>query len=95
MTGHSATTTEQALIKIWEGIFQGGQPIVSSDDFFSLGGDSIQMMMMIIEVSRIFGVELSPEQIFENASLAEVAARVDQLLVGAGSASQVVERGYL
>jgi acyl carrier protein len=39
------------------------------DEFFALGGDSLNMLTMLFEVTRRLGVEMPPGELFENPSL--------------------------
>jgi acyl carrier protein len=78
------TETERVLSNLWAEVLQKPGQISGGDNFFELGGDSIMMMMMIIQVSQHFGVDLPPEQLFENATLSAVATAIDEMRRASG-----------
>ena len=62
---------EQALLEIAREIL--GKPDLSAtDNFFAVGGDSI-LSLQIIAKARAAGIELTPKQVFEHQSMAELA----------------------
>jgi len=69
-----ATPAEVALSGVWGGVL-GLEPfeIARSDNFFDLGGDSLQAGRVTIEFQRLSGIRLEPRRLlFE--SLAQLAA---------------------
>ena len=71
------TATEQALAAIWREVL-----IIPDfgreDDFFDVGGDSLQAMAMLVAIHQRFGINLPLESfILEGASLRQIAARID------------------
>jgi amino acid adenylation domain-containing protein/non-ribosomal peptide synthase protein (TIGR01720 family) len=68
------TPMEQKLVEIWETVL-GFKPIGTHDNFFAIGGDSI-LSIQINGKARKEGIKLSPNQIFENQSIRELAASV-------------------
>ncbi|MEN3357664.1 MAG: hypothetical protein V7637_1646 [Mycobacteriales bacterium] len=67
------TDTERALAGIWADVLQRDQ-IGSRDDFFELGGDSILGFRILSRVRAAFGVELPARAVFENRTVAGLAA---------------------
>ncbi|MBE9170902.1 amino acid adenylation domain-containing protein [Pleurocapsales cyanobacterium LEGE 06147] len=65
------TTTEKVLAKIWAKILRLEQ-IGIHDNFFELGGDSILSMQIIARVNQA-GLQLTPKQLFEYQTIAELA----------------------
>ncbi len=62
---------EEALAEIWSQVL--GTPKVSiEDNFFDLGGDSI-MSILIVAKANPLGFMLSPKQLFEHQTIAELA----------------------
>ena len=56
------------LIQVWDSIlFQGAHHYPS--DFFSLGGDSLSFMVLIVEVESVFGKSLQVEEFRANCTL--------------------------
>ena len=66
------TEVEKVLSEIWEGVLNTA-PVGIHDNFFKLGGDSI-LSIQVIARARQAGVELTPRQLFENQTIAELAA---------------------
>ncbi|MGY8527505.1 amino acid adenylation domain-containing protein, partial [Paracidovorax citrulli] len=65
---------EAALAEIWAEVL-GLQQIGRNDNFFELGGDSI-LSLQIVARARAAGWMLTPRQLFERQTLAELAAVV-------------------
>ena len=53
------------------------------DDFFALGGDSLSIVQLQIELSRVLGTEASPSDLLEDATVAGVAHSVRTRHAGA------------
>src|SRR5256885_2325618 len=62
---------ETLLARIWAEVL-GLERVGRSDNFFALGGDSI-LGLQIVSRLRRFGWKLSPRQLFERQSIAELA----------------------
>ncbi|WP_052000143.1 non-ribosomal peptide synthetase [Caenispirillum salinarum] len=72
--GHVAprTEAEQALAAIWAEVLD--RPAVGvTDNFFELGGDSI-VSLRIVAKARTAGLTLTPRQVFQHQTIAELAA---------------------
>ena len=79
--------TEEALARIWSEVL--AMPRVGvHDDFFRLGGDSIVSLKVISRVKRAFGIEASPRDLFEAATIELFAAVVRERILS------VLEREY-
>jgi amino acid adenylation domain-containing protein/non-ribosomal peptide synthase protein (TIGR01720 family) len=74
-TQYAAPTNaqEEALLEIWTAIFQLPE-IGIYDNYFDLGGDSI-ISIQIVARARQAGLNISPTDIFENQTVAELAAQ--------------------
>ena len=72
--GHVAprNETEALLAQIWQAVLRVERVSVH-DDFFALGGDSI-LNLQIIARAHQHGLKLTPRQLFENRSIAQIAA---------------------
>lgn len=71
------TNTELALATIWERML--GLPAVAPDDhFFSIGGDSLAAVQMMVEVETRFGLVLPVHLAFEFPTLESLARRVER-----------------
>ncbi|MGI9553192.1 MAG: amino acid adenylation domain-containing protein [Aurantibacter sp.] len=63
--------TQKKLVEIWEDVLNFS-PVGIHDNFFEIGGDSISSIQ-IISKARKAGIELQPNQIFENQTIATLA----------------------
>ena len=76
---------EEALAGIWREVL-GLERVGAHDNFFHLGGDSILSLQVVSRAGRQ-GLRLTPRQIFQHRTLAELAAAVEE------AAGGVEERG--
>jgi len=67
-----STSNEEILAGIWQDIL-GLENVSIHDNFFELGGDSI-LSIQIISKANIAGLLLTPKQIFQHQTIAELAA---------------------
>jgi len=72
-TGYTAPTSdrERILVGLWERVL-GIRPIGVHDDFFELGGDSLQGLQML-SLAREAGYALDPEDLFDRQTIAALA----------------------
>ncbi len=66
------TPAERTLVGIWESLLGIG-PIGVLDNFFELGGDSV-VSIQIISRATMAGLRLTPKQVFDHQTVAELAA---------------------
>ncbi|MEB3282827.1 MAG: amino acid adenylation domain-containing protein [Lyngbya sp.] len=66
------TAIEMKLAEIWSEIIQV-ERIGIHDNFFEIGGDSILAIQIISKASKV-GIQLTPKQIFQYQTIAELAA---------------------
>jgi NAD(P)-dependent dehydrogenase (short-subunit alcohol dehydrogenase family) len=66
------TPQEEKLAEIWQQVL-GLEQVGVNDNFFDLGGDSV-LGITVISQSAEAGFQLSPEQLFEHQTVAELAA---------------------
>jgi amino acid adenylation domain-containing protein len=66
------TSAEEQLADVWRGVL-GVERVGVHDNFFDLGGDSILSIQIVGRASRL-GLRLTPRQIFEHQTVAELAA---------------------
>ena len=79
------TDTERRLAAIWERVLERS-PIGGSDDFFKLGGHSLLAIRVFVEIAKAFGVRIHLDVLFDNPTIASLAARIDALKNAASSA---------
>lgn len=75
-----SSPAERLLANLWREVLRVDQVGVR-DDFFELGGDSIQSMQVVTR-ARAAGLRITPAQLFDNptvASLAAVAELIEQV----------------
>jgi amino acid adenylation domain-containing protein len=75
------TAIEQAVAEIWSELL-GSEQIGAHDRFFELGGHSLLATQVLARVREVFGVDLPLRVLFEEATLADLAAAVERLLAG-------------
>ncbi|MDG1462564.1 MAG: amino acid adenylation domain-containing protein, partial [Gammaproteobacteria bacterium] len=68
------TRNEEILADIWGELLGGNQPGVH-DNFFELGGDSILSIQIIARATQR-GLHLTPKQLFQNQTIAELALAI-------------------
>ena len=66
------TAVEEKLAEIWSQVLRL-ERVGIHDNFFELGGDSI-LSIQVIALSRQSGITLSPKLLFQNQTIAELAA---------------------
>jgi acyl transferase domain-containing protein/aryl carrier-like protein len=74
---------EQMLAEIWQ-TFLGIDKIGIHDNFFELGGDSVVAIHFIARVNEV-GLQLNPQQLFNNPTIAGLASIADELTDGGES----------
>ncbi|WP_394849181.1 amino acid adenylation domain-containing protein [Pendulispora brunnea] len=71
------TETESAVAEIWAELLDVAR-VGRTDDFFQLGGHSLIAIRTIARIRSAFGVELNVRTLFERATVAGVAAVIDE-----------------
>jgi aryl carrier-like protein len=64
---------------MWRELLHGGDPGLE-DDFFDAGGDSLLALRLLARERQQHGVDLTVAALFQDPTLAAVAARVEALL---------------
>jgi amino acid adenylation domain-containing protein len=72
------TPTEEILVGIWEWVLKR-EGIGIHDNFFDLDGHSLLATQVMVRLRKALGVELPLKELFENATVADLAARVAQI----------------
>ncbi|MBX3301079.1 MAG: amino acid adenylation domain-containing protein [Nitrospira sp.] len=71
------TATEATLAEIWRAVL-GVEQVGIHDNFFELGGDSILSIQVVSRV-RQRGISITPRQLFQQQTIAELAGVVSQM----------------
>ena len=82
-----ANVVEHRIAGIWAEVL-GLDHVGLQDDFFALGGDSLRLMQMGTRIQESFGIDLPPRLLFSSATVAGLAAIVEQM----GVAKDCAER---
>lgn len=80
------TSIEQAIAEIWCEVLNDDE-IGLHDNFFDLGGHSLLATQLMARVNALFGLDIPVRQLFDAATVAQLAQRVEQILQG----TQVIE----
>ncbi|CAM5499917.1 Linear gramicidin synthase subunit B [Streptomyces tendae] len=80
-----STETEQALAAVFAEVL-GVDRVGVDDDFFVVGGDSIRSIQ-VVSRARARGVEVTPREVFQNRTVAELA----RVAAGRGGAAESLE----
>ena len=83
---------EGKLAQIWESALDVS-PIGRNDDFFDLGGNSIQSAEVLARIDEAFGTSLSPSTLVEHATIEKLAALLADRVVIASRGPLVLLRG--
>jgi amino acid adenylation domain-containing protein/thioester reductase-like protein len=73
-----ANPVEQQLLEIWQKNL-GQNEIGVTDNYFTLGGDSLSMVLMLIDINKAFDSGLSFNHLFEAPTIRSIAKTVMQL----------------
>jgi amino acid adenylation domain-containing protein len=71
------SATEEALAGIWRDALELDE-IGIDDDFFDLGGDSLQALAIVVGVEKRLGAKLPPSALLESPSIAAMARLLDR-----------------
>ena len=82
------TSVERSLAEIWAAVLRL-ETVGLHDNFFELGGDSILALQMVSRAAQA-GLSLSPRQIFQHQTIAELATVVE---TAADAIEQTLETG--
>lgn len=69
-----ASTVRQILGAIWAALLEMDAPILPDDNFFDLGADSMKAVEMLIEVERVFRVNIPATFVMGGGTLSEMSS---------------------
>lgn len=78
---------ERAIAEVWQQLFRI-EPIGVEDNFFMLGGDSLMAIQLATRLREQLGVELVVNDLFEQATVASLARKVEALRSTAAEPAQ-------
>lgn len=73
-----ATALDGTLLHLWQQIFQ--LPVTRHDDFFALGGHSLQAMQLVGAIQQATGTDVSIQDIIRHPTAASLAATLTERL---------------
>ena len=85
------TETEKALANIWAQVLVV-ERIGIHDNFFELGGHSLLATQVMSRVRNAFQIELSPRQLFETLTVANLSKVIDEALAANGTDERAEKR---
>jgi len=83
------TPTEARVAAIWQELL-GRERIGVEDDFFALGGHSLLVTQLASRLRRTFGIEFPLAELFAGATVASIAAQVEQKLTEGEAVERIV-----
>jgi len=87
--------TQLRLSQLWQDVLESDQPIGQNHDFELLGGDSLNYMMLSMEVEDEFSVTVPPGFFGRIGSLQPMARQIDQLRIQARHIASVSAPGSI
>jgi acyl carrier protein len=69
----STAEIERSVASIWQEVLNTSNPPGPSDDFFSLGGDSMAMIMVELRIREELSIDIPDGSILGASSLRELA----------------------
>ncbi|MGE5343498.1 MAG: amino acid adenylation domain-containing protein [Candidatus Omnitrophota bacterium] len=88
---------EEQLLELWLDVLklEGKRPIGRDENFFELGGNSLNVMSLLSKIHREFNVRISLGQIFSHSTIADQAGIIRESLTEAYFAiDHVEEKAY-
>ena len=82
---------ERDLVEIWRELLEVDE-IGIDDNFFALGGHSLQATRLVARLRSAYGVQLAVSSLFERPTVAGVAERLRGLLAGEEREQAIVSR---
>ena len=73
-------SVEEALAELWAQIL-GVERVGADDDFFDLGGTSLDALGMIMNASETYGIKVPDEDAFRHRTVSELAVVVERLVL--------------
>ncbi|WP_197374855.1 non-ribosomal peptide synthetase [Mycolicibacterium baixiangningiae] len=79
-----ATDTEREIARLFGDLLGRGADIGADDSFFDLGGHSLLATKLVAAVRTSCGVDIGVQEVFELATVSQIAGHIDTLRAGGG-----------
>lgn len=86
LNSEQLSDTEAKLMLIWHETLKLDR-VNLDDDFYDLGGHSLNITQMLNKVKKVFGVSMEMDEMFYNSTIRTLAARIEEL-VAKGAAEE-------
>lgn len=70
------TEIEKTLVNIWNNVLAIDQPISINDNFFDLGGNSLNVTVIVAKIQKEFNVEIPLQEFFRIPTIKELATYI-------------------
>ena len=87
--------TQVRLATLWQKTLGIDEPIGQAHEFRLMGGDSLQYMLLIMDIEDEFSIDIPAGFFGQVDSLKHLACQIDELLVGAPPARPEADDGFL
>ena len=84
------TETEAKVIEIWYEVLKL-ENINLDDDFYEIGGHSLNIMQMLNLIKKAFSIEVGLEEMLYNSTIKKLAQRIDDLLTGGAAKHEAIQ----
>ena len=84
------TDTETKLVSIWRKLLSV-EDIGTNDNFFHLGGQSLQAIKVASHIYEVFGVDVSTQAVFDDPTIAGLARTITELTGPTAMAGEVAK----
>ncbi len=92
--GASASPTETKVIEIIRAVLETGDtPIAPTDNYFTVGGNSLNLIRLLSRIDDELGVELESREVLLGPSIRSIAKTIDERTGGGAAAGDAMEPG--
>jgi acyl carrier protein len=73
-----ASPHEEKLLRLWQNAL-AREDVGIDQDFFTLGGNSLLVAQLLIQIEREYGVKLSYRDFFASSSIRSIASQIEAI----------------
>lgn len=89
-TGDEVTETELQMKEVWYEVLKLDE-IALDDDFYEIGGHSLNIVQLLNLIKARFGVEIGIEEMLYNGTIRQLVTRVNELLLSGAPTYETIE----